>query len=78
MKISVAPGKAWINGYFYESDAAQSITVAPAPATNGRIDTVVVRLDLDARKISTVYVEGTPAANPQPTDLTRTDAVYDI
>lgn len=78
MKVSVARGKAWINGYFYESDTVKIITVAPAPATNSRIDTVVVRLDLDARKISTVYVEGAPAANPQPTDLTRTDAVYDI
>lgn len=57
--LSVSPGTAIINGYWYKLDSAK--TLAIASGTSEHTDTVVLRLDLgsEARNITAVYKSGT-------------------
>jgi hypothetical protein len=73
MTVSVASGRAVIQGEFYQSDATQTKTIAPADPSNPRIDRVILRLDWTAKSITLVILTGTPAANPQPPALTQND-----
>lgn len=73
--ISIAAGKAWINGYFYENTTAKQLIINPS--TSGiRVDSVVLRLDLINRNISTVVKEG--SADSLPPQLTHTDNIYEL
>lgn len=68
--LSVSPGMAIINGYWYKLDAAKILTVSTG--TSEHTDTVVLRLDLgsEARNITAVYKSGT--------SLTKTGDIYEI
>lgn len=79
MAVSVAPGKAWINGYFYElSDSAKELAIATGDANNPRIDKVVCSLNLSNRLIELKVIQGAASANPQPPAHSREDEVFDL
>ncbi len=83
MKVRVAPGLAQIHGYTYgledDGGAPKELTLNPSGSAD-RIDRIILRLDLtaSARNITMGVLEGTPAANPVPPALTRTDYVKEI
>ena len=68
--LSVSPGMAIINGYWYKLDAAKILTVSTG--TSEHTDTVVLRLNLssEARNITVVYKSGTT--------LTTNGDIYEI
>lgn len=79
MAVSVAPGKAWINGYFYElSDSAKELAIATGNANNPRIDKVVCSLNLSNRLIELKVIQGAASANPQAPAHSREDEVFDL
>ncbi len=78
MSVTVASGLAWVEGFFYENDAAAAQPIAAANATNPRIDRVVVRLDRTANTARLAVLTGTPATSPTPPALTQTDALYEL
>ena len=78
MSVSVAAGRAWIEGYLYLLDTAKTLTIANADASNERRDIVVLRLDLTARTITVQVVTGTPAAQPTAPSITRNADVYEL
>lgn len=79
MAVTVAVGKAWINGYFYElSESAKELTIATGDANNPRIDKVVCSLNLSNRLIELKVIQGAASANPQPPAHSREDEVYDL
>lgn len=79
MAVSVAPGKAWINGYFYElSDSAKELAIATGNANNPRIDKVVCSLNLSNRLIELKVIQGAASAKPQPPAHSREDEVFDL
>lgn len=78
MTVSVAAGRAWIEGYLYLLDAPKTLIISNADASNGRKDIVVLRLDLTTRTITVLVVEGTPSATPAAPVITRTADVYDL
>lgn len=71
--ITVSTGKAFVNGYYYCLDEDKSFEVITA--SSGRMDRVVIRLDLSKRKISVEYIMGTSASVPE---LTQTSDIYEI
>lgn len=73
MFVSVAAGQAIVRGHFYDSTAAETLTIG-ASNTNPRIDTIVLKLDPAVNTIVLQVVAGTPAASPVPATLTQTDA----
>lgn len=78
LNVSVAAGKAWVNGYFYFSDASQQIATNIADAENPRKDVIVLRLDKVTPWMGVSYKAGTPSINPVPPALQRDSDVYEL
>ena len=79
MAVSVAVGKAWINGYFYElSDAPKELAIATGDANNPRIDKVVCSLNLTNRMMEVKVIQGAASAKPQAPVHSRTGDVFDL
>lgn len=75
--VSVAPGFAIVLGYYFYNPTARSLTVS-APASNSRIDRVVVRLDKAAKTVSLAVRAGTAAASPSAPALQRSGDIYEL
>lgn len=80
--VSVAIGKATINGKGYVNNTAQNLTFATAPTgSNPRYDMVVLRMDntqtKSARRIYLLTVTGTTSV-PTVASLTRTADITDL
>lgn len=79
MKVKVEPGKAWINGYWYESTEPIILSLSPASGTLNRRDSVIVKLDYNTRKISVELRRGeSSTGNPQAPALTRNSDIYEL
>lgn len=70
--VSVASGRALVNGIWYESDAAVSIAI-PTPAVNPRVDRIVARADWALQTVRITRVAGAEAASPVPPALVQVD-----
>ncbi len=70
--VSVASGRALVNGIWYESDAAVSLAIANATAGNVRVDRIVLRADWALQTVRLTVVQGTNvASNPVPPALVQ-------
>ena len=78
MTVSVAIGSANINGYAYENTEPMTLDIDDADSELNRIDSVIVRLDLSNRQITTQILEGQYASTPAQPSITRTSTVYDL
>ncbi|AEY64837.1 hypothetical protein [Clostridium sp. BNL1100] len=78
MNISVAAGKAWINGYYYENTGVFNISIDAADGVLKRIDRIVLRLDHLNRQIVLSVLKGTPSSTPTASLLTRTSDIYEL
>ena len=78
MTVSVAPGRAWVEGYLYLLDTRKTLQISNADGVLGRLDIVVLRLDMTARAINVHVVTGTPSASPKAPALTRNSDVYEL
>lgn len=71
MTVTLAPGHASLRGFHYYSDAPRNIVVAPNTGTQPRVDRITVRLNRTEQRIGIAYLQGTPAAKPQPPALSQ-------
>ena len=78
MTVTVATGSANINGYAYDLQDALTLDIGDPDQTLSRIDSVVLRLDLTNRQISTQIIEGTYATTPSQPAITRSNTIYDL
>lgn len=80
MTVSVAAGKAWVEGAYYENDAALTLTLSAASGTNKRIDTIVLRFDDSdsVRAVNLVCITGTANASAQAPEPVREGTTYDL
>lgn len=78
MQISIAAGYAWINGYWIKNDAAIIKTLAVAPSSNSRVDSVVLRFSKESRSIEIAVVQGDVNSTPTFNSLVRTDDIYEL
>lgn len=81
MTVRVLPGQAWINGYWYENanDGDKVFTVQPAAGQyKNRYDAVVVRLDLNERKVSLELKQGAPGKTPHEPTATRSGGIWEL
>ncbi len=72
--ISIAAGRALVNGIWYESDAAETIAI-PTPGANPRIDRIVLRADWTLQTVRLFRIAGAEAASPVPPALVQNDGV---
>ena len=80
LNLSVAAGRAWINGHYFYNDSDYALPAITPPTGGSRIDRVVLRLDktLPVRSISIQYLQGTAATSPVAPSATRLDDVWDL
>lgn len=78
MNVKVKSGQAFVEGFFFESDAQETLNLSAADPTNPRIDRVIVRLDRTANTIDLAILTGTPAGSPSAPALTQTATTWEI
>ena len=78
LSLSVAAGKAFINGYAYENTDDKALTLDTADGTNPRIDRVIVRYSRSQREMFLTTLTGTAAASPVPPVLSRSGDTWDL
>jgi hypothetical protein len=78
MTVSVATGNANINGYSYENTETLVLDIDESDSELGRIDSVICRLDLTNRQITTMILEGSYSSDPSQPSITRTGTIYDL
>lgn len=80
MVVTVAAGRAWINGHYYYNDAPLSFSVLTAPAGGSRWDRIVLRLNTSVavRSITAQYVQGVAGNNPIKPEPVRSGNIYEL
>lgn len=81
LAVSVAAGRAWIEGRWYYNDTALALqTVTPPVGTLSRVDGVYLQANtnVNGRTIQLVYKTGTPSSTPTAPECTREGGVYEI
>lgn len=78
MKVEIAQGMGWINGYWYENNGNILLNVDTADGVLDRIDSVVLRWSKVDRNIKAFIKKGTSAAEPLSPSLQRDDDVYEL
>lgn len=77
MTVIVKPGDGFIEGRLFIEDKSRTLLIQSSENLD-RIDTVVVRLDLEARAIDYDVKKGTAATYPTAPTLTREGGVYEL
>lgn len=80
MTIGIAPGFAWINGFWVKNDSSFELTDTVVPSSGYRKDLVVLRFNRNNRSISPMLIQGevaqvAPATIPE---YRRTTGEYDL
>lgn len=78
MQVKVKSGGAWIEGFYFESDAEETVAIGAADGSNPRVDVVVVRLDWSGNTIDFAVLEGTAAVSPVAEAVTQSSATWEI
>nr|DAZ24118.1 MAG TPA: Receptor Binding Protein [Caudoviricetes sp.] len=78
LKLNVAVGDAFINGYWYKNDENFELQLAQADGSLPRIDRVVLRWDSLTRYINLAILQGNPAATPSAKNLTRNADTWEL
>lgn len=80
MQVTVAAGRAWINGHFYVNDAPLTFAAATAPAGGTRWDRIMLRLDtnVSARSVALRYVQGAAGNSPAKPAPERSENVHEL
>lgn len=78
MSVTLLPGRGWIHGYMYDNTSNLNITLGYPDGTRSRIDTIVIRWDLENREIKTYAKKGEFSDNPVAPTLTRNEDIYEL
>ncbi len=81
MAITIGTGKAYFSdGKYIENTQAFNLTIEPSDVVLNRIDRIVLRNDISqgVRGASVVIKRGTPATNPTPPALTKSDTIEEL
>lgn len=78
MTITLSPGKAWINGYFYMNTNDLILIIDPADGVLDRVDRIALRFDVEKRSIKAVVKKGDFNANLEPPLIQRDADIYEL
>lgn len=73
--VTMEPGEAFVNGFYYLNDTVKNIDIVPNGGTTTRVDTVVLRASMSAKSVIAAYKTGGTSA---PTLSTDENGVYEI
>lgn len=75
--LKVSEGYAIVKGFYLYNDSYKNISVLKDSSFD-RIDRVVIRLNINERKVSIEYKLGTPQSNPKAPTLQRDNLIYEL
>ena len=78
MQVKVKSGVAWVEGFYFKSNAQETLAIAASDPSNPRIDRVIVQLDRVNNIVDLKVLTGTPAASPVAPTLTQTSMIWEI
>lgn len=78
MSVTIMPGKAWINGYMYNNTNNLNITLGYPDGLLSRIDTIVIRWDLENREIKTHVKKGEFSETPVAPEIIRQEGIHEL
>lgn len=78
MTVSVQPGSAWINGYYFTLKDTPEILTIQSNATLFRIDSVILGLNYTSREIKPYVRSSAVSSAPSAVTLQRDGSVYEI
>lgn len=64
LSVTLTPGQAWINGYWYKNDEDLELPIALPDESQPRIDAVAIRWNSITRDIKAVVIQGEPNSTP--------------
>lgn len=77
--VRIAPGRAWLGGFHYELTANQTVSLDPNSLNTGRIDLIVVRLDMSKPGANLAVRKGTNSATPVvPQPVRQAGAIWEL
>lgn len=62
--VQIAPGKAWVGGFYYNLTSALNVTIEANSTTSDRLDLIVIRADMSKPSVNLAVSKGVPAATP--------------
>lgn len=74
--VSVGSGRAWFNGTWNNNDSKILLTLSPSDMIEGRIDAVVISVDLAQRENKIEIVQGSISESPTRPNLVNTSTKY--
>jgi hypothetical protein len=77
--VKVNIGRAFVDGAWYETDAAETLSIAANNDGSGfaRIDTIVLRKSYAVQTVRLAVLQGTPAASPAAPTLTQNSSTWE-
>ena len=80
MLVTVAAGRAWINGHYYINDSPFTFAAVNAPIGGKRWDRIFLRMskEINDRSVALVYEKGEEANTPVKPSPIRTNNIHDI
>ena len=78
MTVSVQPGSAWINGYYFTLKDTPEVLTIQSNATLFRIDSVILGLNYTSREIKPYVRSSAVSSAPSAVTLQRDDSVYEL
>lgn len=78
MTVTVKAGQVWIEGYSMINDNDYVLDIDTASGSLNRIDRVVIRLDLENRKIELDVKKGEITESPVAPELQRDNVIYEL
>lgn len=78
MTVSVQPGSAWINGYYFTLKDTPEILTIQSNATLFRIDSVILGLNYTSREIKPYVRSSAVSSAPSAVTLQRDGSVYEL
>ena len=78
MSVLVKKGMAFINGYWYELDTNETITLTNASTEYPRWDAIVLRCDMSDRVIQLAVKQGNYDASPTKPSIVQNDETYEL
>ena len=78
MTVSVQPGSAWINGYYFTLKDTPEVLTIQSNATLFRIDSVILGLNYTSREIKPYVRSSAVSSAPSAVTLQRDGSVYEL
>lgn len=76
--VNVGTGKAFAKGFWFESDANETLNIDLPDGLLNRKDNIVIRFDFGNRVTNIIVVKGTPGSNPTAPKIERNSLVFDL